>query len=248
MHHRELSLLLDDDPALAILGRLDGQHRRRIGRARDTTQARLDLPERLVGFEVAHDDQDRVVGVVVRLVEGADLRGRDAPEVLRPADDGVAVRVRLERDGRHFLGQEALGIVFGARAPLLDHDLALGVDLLGVEQQVVHPVRLEVEHEVELVGDEVDVVRSHVLRGERVVLSAVLLYEPGELAGPVVRCALEHHVLEEVGDPGGSAVLVPRADAIPGLDGHDRAAMVLQQQHAQAVLERGRLDAGRGRG
>ena len=115
----------------------------------------------------------------------------------------------LERDGGHFLGQEAFGIVLGARPALLDDHLPLGVDLLGVEQEVVHPVRLEVEHEIELVGHDVDVIGRHVLRCEGIVLAAVLLDEPGELARPVSRRALEHHVLEKVSDPGGPALLVP---------------------------------------
>ena len=79
---------------------------------------------------------------------------------------------------------------------------ALGVDLLGIEEQVLHAVGFEVDDEVELVGGDVDVVRRHVLRGERVVLAAVLLDEPRELRGPVLRRALEHHVLEEVRDAG----------------------------------------------
>src|SRR5206468_114246 len=81
-------------------------------------------------------------------------------------------------------------------------------DLLGIEEQVLHPVRFEVDHEVQLVGRDVDEVRGDVLRGERVVLAAVFLDEPRELLGPVGRRALEHQVLEEVGDAGRAPLLV----------------------------------------
>src|SRR5207245_542465 len=75
------------------------------------------------------------------------------------------------------------------------------------------------------------------------VLSAVLLDEARELTLSVGRRALEHHVLEEVGDAGGAARLVARADAVPHLERDDGTAVVLLQQHAQAVLEGGREHA-----
>ena len=109
--------------------------------------------------------------------------GGDALDVLHPADDGLPVGVRLEGEGADLLAEEAARIVLGPRAALLDDDLALGGDLLGIEQEVLHPIGLEVQHEVELVGGDVDEVRGHVLRGEGVVLAAVLLDEPGELRG-----------------------------------------------------------------
>src|SRR5207253_9986727 len=59
----------------------------------------------------------------------------------------------------------------------LEDHLALRVDLLGVEQEVLHAVRVKLEHEVELVRDDVDEVRGDVLGGERVVLAAVLRSE-----------------------------------------------------------------------
>jgi hypothetical protein len=116
--------------------------------------------------------------------------------------------------------------------------------ILGIERQVVHPVGLEVEDEVELVGGDVDEVRGDVLRGEGVVLASVALDQSCEDAGPVPGRATEHQMLEEVRDPGRAPRLVARADVIPHLHGDDGAAVVLQQQHAQPVVERGRQDRG----
>ena len=155
--------------------------------------------------------------------------------------------MRLEGDRADLLAEEAARVVLGAGAALLDDDLALGVDLLGIEQQVLHAIGLEVDDEIDLVAGDVDEVRRDVLRGERVVLAAVLLDEPRELLGSARRRALEHHVLEEVRDAGRAALLVARADAIPHLERHDRAAVVLEQQDAQPVVERGGHDPVRGR-
>ena len=151
--------------------------------------------------------------------------------------------MRLERDGANFLAEVPARVVLGTGPPLLDDHLALRGDLLGIEEQVLHPVRFEVDHEVQLVGRDVDEVRGDVLRGERVVLAAVFLDEPRELLGPVGRRALEHQVLEEVGDAGRAPLLVARADPIPYLEGHDGAARIFEQEHAQPVVERGGDDA-----
>src|SRR5262249_56586171 len=97
----------------------------------------------------------------------------------------------------------------------------------------------EVGDEMALVGAVVDVVRGALLRGERVVLATVLLDEPRELLGSTRRRALEHQMLEEVGDPGRAAQLVARADAVPDLERHNRAPVILEQQDAEPVVERG---------
>src|SRR5205814_8453978 len=86
---------------------------------------------------------------------------------------------------------------------------------------------------------DVDVVRRHVLRGERVVLSAVLLDDAREASRPRGRRPLEYHVLEEVREARVPALLVARADAIPDLERHDGAPMILEEQHAEAVVEGG---------
>src|SRR5216110_2155791 len=208
----------------------------------------LDPLERLPRPEVADGDDQHVVRDVVCPVEGADLLGRDPGDVFAPADDREAVGVRPESERGHLLTEEPARVVVGARPPLLEDHLALRVDLLGVEQEVLHAVGVELDHEIELVRGDVDEVRGDVMRGERVVLAAVLLDEPGELATSVGGCALEHHVLEEVRDPGRATRLVARAHPIPDLEGHDRAAVVLQQQHPQPVVERLRDDSVRGPG
>ena len=62
--------------------------------------------------------------------------------------------------------------------------------------------------------------------------------------------ALEHHVLEEVGEPGLARLLVLRADVVPEVDRHDRGEVVLGDDDPQAigkavVAERDGRDGGR---
>ena len=104
---------------------------------------------------------------------------------------------------------------------------------------MLHAVGLEVDHQGRAVRRDVDVVRGDVLAGEGVVPAAVLLDQPRELARPVGRRALEHHVLEEVGEAGAAARLVARAHPVPHLEGDHRTAMVLEEEHAQSVVEGG---------
>ena len=146
--------------------------------------------------------------------------------------------MRLEGERAHLFAEESTRIVLGARAPLLDDDLALGGDLLGIQEQVLHAVSLEIDHQVELLRRDRDVIGGDVLGCERVVLAAILLDELRELLGTVARRALEHQVLQEVSDAGRPPKLVARADAVPHLEGHDRAAWIFEQQHVQPVVER----------
>src|SRR5688500_15312824 len=53
--------------------------------------------------------------------------------------------------------------------------------------------------------------------------------------------ALEHHVLEEVGEAGPPRSLVLRPDVIPHRHVDDRGRMILREDHAQTVRQRGYL-------
>src|SRR5262249_25813456 len=140
--------------------------------------------------------------------------------------------------GEELLGEIAVGIVLDPAPPLFRHHLTLGLDLLGIEEEIAHPVRLQPQDEVDAVGRDVHVVRGDVVGGERVVLAAVLLHGLGQLALAVRRRALEHHVLEEVGKPGGAGSLVAGTHAVPRLHRGDGVAVILEDQDAEAVVER----------
>jgi hypothetical protein len=48
---------------------------------------------------------------------------------------------------------------------------------------------------------------------------------------------LEHHVLEEVGEPCASSAFIGWTDVIPEVDGDQRKAVVLGEDDLEAVLE-----------
>ena len=63
------------------------------------------------------------------------------------------------------------------------------------------------------------------------------------VAGHVLR-ALEHHVLEQVREPGAARLLVRRTDVIPEVHRHQRQPVILGQDHVEAVRQR--VSANRG--
>ena len=139
--------------------------------------------------------------------------------------------------GEKLLGEIAVRIVFRTRAPLFHDHLALRVNLLGIEKQMPHAVGLEAQDHVDTVGSDVDVVGGDVVRGEGIVLTTVPLDGVGELALAVSGRALEHQVLEEVGQPRLPRHLVPRANAVPGLHGDDGIPVILQHEDTQAIVQ-----------
>src|SRR5690606_19866908 len=84
-----------------------------------------------------------------------------------------------------------------------------------------------------------------VAAGEGVLASAVLGDDARELAGREPLRPLEHHVLEDVRDAGGTVLLVAAADLVPYLRDDDRRAMVPLDDELQAVVEQ--VFAGPGR-
>ena len=91
-------------------------------------------------------------------------------------------------------------------------------------------------HALEIGGD--------VVVGEGVVLAAVPRNDLGELAWRDRLGALEHQMLEEMGNAGRAARLVGGADLVPDHLGHDRSAMVGDDQDLKTVAEREFDDAG----
>ena len=94
--------------------------------------------------------------------------------------------MRREGHGVEELGEGSDRVVLRARPALLHHDLPLGVDLAGSEEQVPHAVGLELEHEIELLGRDAHMVRGDVTAGEGVVLAARGLHEFEKTPGPWV--------------------------------------------------------------
>ena len=124
-------------------------------------------------------------------------------------------------------------------ALLVLHDLALVVEVLLAQrvEERPHPVGLEPQRELDLVRRQrLEVVRP-VEPGGPVHRPAGRLDEGHVLGLADVPRALEHHVLEEVGEAGLALDLVLRADVVPEVDRDDGREPVLGDDQAEAVGE-----------
>ena len=102
-------------------------------------------------------------------------------------------------------------------------------------EQRGHPIGLQPQRELELVRRQrLEIVGAVEIR-RRVIDPAGTLDEREMLGLGHVARALEHHVLEEVGEARPSRLLVLRADATPEIDGADGDEVVLGDYQAQAV-------------
>jgi hypothetical protein len=189
------------------------------------------------GLEIADHDERGVVRDIVGVVVPLEVRPRHRVQIREPTDDRPVIGMHLEGLGEEGFGQVRLWIVFGAQSPLLLHHFALELEFLVVQQQAAQPVRFQFEGQLDLVGREVFEIGREILAGEGVVVAAVFFDEARELALGVLRRALEHHVLEHVGEPGAAHHLVARADLVPDLHRDDRRLGGFDQQHFHAVGE-----------
>jgi hypothetical protein len=154
----------------------------------------------LVRLDIAGYDEERIVRGIEALVEGERIVTVERGNLMRPTDDGDAVRVFGIERRHHLLLQNARRVVVDATAALFEDHVPLRRHVLLGEAKIGHAVSLHghdrgqpiLGHALEIGGD--------VMVGEGVVLAAVLGDDLGELAGWNRLGALEHQMLEEVGD------------------------------------------------
>ena len=159
---------------------------------------------------------------------------------------GVALR---EHGCLQFFRRAAVGPVVVALTLLVLDDLPLVVEgflAQGVEEGA-HAVGLQPQDEFQMVaGDGLEVVGA-VDPGGAVERPAGAGDEAEVLGFADVTGALEHHVLEEVGQPGLAGDLVAGADVVPDVDGCDGGERIGGHDEAQPVAELlvGETDRGR---
>jgi hypothetical protein len=161
------------------------------------------------------DDDHGVGGHVPALEEIAGILRRHGIEVVHPADDRMVIRgchegLRVQR-----FPEQRMRRVFRAHPPFfLDH-LEFVLELFFRPLVVGEAVGLELHHVLQPAGRDLLVEAGVVLPGEGVLHAAQRRHAAGKLAGRHRRRALEHHVFQDVGDPGGSADFIDRADTHP---------------------------------
>ena len=195
-----------------------------------------------LGRDVAGDHEDGIVRGIVALVERQRVVEGKLLDLVTPADHRHAVgMVQVERCPDLFLEQRTRRIV-GARTALLQHDIALGTDVVLGDDHVDHAVGLHLHHHLQAVGGDLLVISGDVIRGESVVLPAIGGDDLGERAIGDLVGALEHQMLEEMGDARDAARLIGRTDAVPDHMGDHRRPVVLDHHDVHPVVERERRD------
>jgi hypothetical protein len=172
--------------------------------------------------------------------EVAHVVQRGRVQVVHAADDGVVVRMvgRIQQ-ALHPLVPVAVRRVVHPLAPLVLHHLALVVERLLRQrgEKEAQAVGLQPQPQLQVAGGERGVVVGAVQPGAGVDGAAHALHQRDVLrAGGVLR-ALEHHVLEQVGQPRAPRQLVSAPHVVPQVQRDDGERAILRQHHAQPVVQ-----------
>ena len=190
--------------------------------------------KRLGFLELAGDDQDDVVGLIVLAVEGLQVVDRHALDVGAVADGRFAVVVPLVGGGVDALHEDALRAVLAALELVAD-DRHFRDQVLALDEAVDEAVGFELDAELEvLVGGRhgLEVVGA-IDVGGAVEAGAVVAQGLGHV-GKRGR-ALEDHVLEQMGHAGLAVAFVARADQDGHVDGDRRPRRLGKKQHTGPV-------------
>ena len=182
------------------------------------------LVEHSIGFKVSAENQRGIARMIVLSIVSLLLRIGRALNVLKPADNRIAVGMDLVCGRIQLLHQESpWGIE--AHPQFFNHNFLFRFKLLRREDAIHHPIGFNVQSDFPAVRSEIEVVSGKVVGSERVVVPAVFEGEKVYRAFLEAVGAFKEHVLEKVRLPGLSEFLVPRADAIPDHRGDDRGCM-----------------------
>ncbi len=136
------------------------------------------------------------------------------------------------------LAQAAVRLVVDSQPPLFLDDLALGDKGVLVDPKRRHSIGFQPQRQGQVLSGHRLPEHRRVFLGVGVAQPAHRRDERGVLLGTHVLGAFEHQVLEEVGEPGPSRLLVLRAHVIPELHVDDRRRMILGRDDGQAVRKR----------
>ena len=236
----QLDAVREQQPALTVpfgLGGRGGRRRRRS--ARNLLEVAACLGECGGCRHVARDCKRCVARMVVGGEESLYVFQAGGPQVVGITDRHPVIRMSGRVQSRHERHRyESVGAVLVILAPLVEHHLALRLELLLRErrQEIPHAVRFHPQGALERTArHHLPVVRA--VGAGRPVQGATHLLERMEVAAVEMRRPFEHQVLEQVGEPGAAGLLVLRADVVPEVDRNDGAAAILVHDHVEPVVE-----------
>jgi hypothetical protein len=215
-----------------------------LGKARHLAVGLFGQGANLVGGHVAGHHQDRIVWRVEAAIELERAFAVELFDFMPPADHRPAIGVVQVERGIHLFAQPRRGIVGDPHVLLFQHDVELGPHHVVGERQPGHPVGLEFHHGLELVARHPLEITGVVGRGECVLLAADGGNDLGEAPGRVLVRALEHQMFEEMGKPRFARRLVGGADLVPDHMGHDRRAVIGNDDHLETVGQGEMADLG----
>ena len=214
------------------------QARQRRAR-RNRAEILRDQRTRLFHGDVAGQRQHRVVGAVIRGIPLLDVFELRRLQILHAADGrpAVGMRIRIHRLQQPVEGA-AVGLVLALALLVLDHAaLALQHLLIDVGGEEAHAVGFQIQRALQArdrhVLEEVGAVG---IGGAVAVVRAQVVHRLAETVR-VVLAAVEEEVLEQMREPGAAAALVARTDVVPDVHRHQRHAVVLVDQHREAVRQ-----------
>ena len=215
-----------------------------LGTGGNGAEILLDQAIGLRRVEVAGDAQAGVGRMIVAAEEVGDVLARGLGDVFHRADRRPAIGMigRIKRGQDRFVDQ-AIGAVLVALATLvLDHvPLVVEFRLGHGREQKAHAVRFHPEGQFEVIRRHgLPIVRA-VHGGRAVQPPAHRLDRPKVDLIEVLR-ALEHHVFEEVGEPGPARPLVLGTDVIPDVDADNGRRVVFVQDDLETIGERELLE------
>ena len=181
--------------------------RGRLGRGAIEPALALEHREQLVVIHVARGGDHEVATVVPGAVQASEIVGGEGGQGGGAAEDGVAVGVTRPELGRVQLEHEIVRRVLDAVDLLEDH-VALGFEVALPEERPPREIGEDLDRERQIGVERMRLVAGIVAAGEGVEAPAPHLELERQLLGRTPLGALEHHVLEQMGDAHLLAALV----------------------------------------
>ena len=200
---------------------------------RQVTEVLVDQLQRFAHVDVPGDGQAGVGRGIKPLKEVFDIVQIGGVQIFLGSDGHPVIRMGQRIEG--FLnmprGHSIRSVLVGLAALVLDH-VALDVKTFLVQsiQQETHAIGFQPKSQVQVVGGDVFPVIGAVWGGGAVEVGASFLQRL-EVAAVVVFRPFEHHMFEQVSEPGPPHLFVLGTHVVPDIYGHHGDGVVLMEYH-----------------